>query len=124
MIAIYLMQFFGATGPSLTALVARNTAGSTKKSVSYAIVYTGWAVGNGVAPLLFREEGAPRYLGTLRVHLGLYVIWVGIALILRGVLQRRQKEKGDGRRLEAREEFLGVVGDLTDTDDPRFEYHW
>jgi hypothetical protein len=125
-VAIYLMQFFGATGPSLTALVARNTAGSTKKSVSYAIVYTGWAVGNGVAPLLFTQAGAPRYIGTLRLHLALYVVWVGVALSLRWAIGRRRAEKrslalragtGDGQ-----DGPQPISGDLTDRQDRRFQY--
>lgn len=123
MLGIYLMQFFGATGPSLTALVARNTGGSTKKSVSYAIVYTGWAVGNAVAPLLFTEQGAPRYTGTLKFHLGLYLIWVAVAFGLRGVLIRRQKEKEEEQSGGEREgEGQRVRGDLTDRLDPGFKY--
>lgn len=122
MLAIYFMQAFSATGPSLTALIARNTAGSTKKSVSFAIVYTGWAVGCGVAPLLFREEWAPRYLGSLRIHLGLYVVWVGVALVLRQVLRRRIKGKEVEKMMAEGVDGRRIKGDLTDREDPDFQY--
>lgn len=125
------MQSFSAAAPSLNALLARNVKGSTKKSVSYAIVFTGWGLGNALAPLLFRDGWAPRYVQTLKVHLAIYGVWVGVALVLRWVLIRRRDEKLNG---------YGVLGggtgvtpsvpsrhgdnplDLTDRQDPGSVY--
>lgn len=119
-LAMYATQSFQAIGPALFVLAARNTAGATKKSISYAIVYTGWGVGNALSPQLFREEWAPRYVPALKLHLGLYAAWIGVALILRGVLRARQRAKERG--LERGEGLSGVRGDITDRRDPYFEY--
>ena len=52
-------------------MLARNSAGQTKKSITYAVTYIGWAGGNAVAPQIFQAKWKPRYLNSLYIHLGL-----------------------------------------------------
>lgn len=86
-VAFYAMQEFQSVNPAIFLMLSRNSAGQTKKSVTYAITYIGefllhtvcwtgadpqgWAGGNALASQLFQSVWAPRYLNSLYIHLGL-----------------------------------------------------
>lgn len=70
-VAFYAMQVFQACNPAIFLMLSRNSAGQTKKSVTYAITYIGWAGGNACAPQLFKSYWAPRYSNSLYIHIGL-----------------------------------------------------
>lgn len=69
--AFYLMQIFQACNPAIFLMLSRNSAGHTKRSITYAVTYIGWAGGNAAAPQLFQSKWAPRYNPSLEIHLGL-----------------------------------------------------
>jgi hypothetical protein len=50
LVAFYFMQSFQAINPSMYAMLSRNVAGQTKKSIVYAMFFVGWAGGNAVGP--------------------------------------------------------------------------
>lgn len=89
-VALYMLQIFQANNPAIFLMLSRNSAGQTKKSVTYAITvsssmsylaareghaltlqYMGWAGGNAVSPQLFQARWAPRYLHSMHIHLAL-----------------------------------------------------
>lgn len=85
----------------------------------------GWASGNAIAPQLFWEPWAPRYINSLYIHLALYCCFIAIILGTRVLLLRRNK-----RKIAAQTNADGVVvndnvhafSDLTDIENPDFRY--
>lgn len=70
-VAFYLMQVFQACNPAIFLMLSRNSAGQTKKSITYAVTYIGWAGGNAIAPQIFQSRWAPRFLTSLEIHMAL-----------------------------------------------------
>lgn len=70
-VAFYCMQVFQAANPAIFLMLSRNSAGQTKKSITYAVTYIGWAGGNAIAPQIFQSRWAPRYLTSLEIHMAL-----------------------------------------------------
>lgn len=50
LVAFYCMQSFQSVNPSMYAMLSRNVAGQTKKSIVYALFFVGWAGGNAIGP--------------------------------------------------------------------------
>jgi hypothetical protein len=124
-VAFYLMQCFQACSPPMFAMLSRNVAGQTKKSIVYAMFFVGWATGNAIAPQIFQSKWAPRYLNSLYIHIGLYACFVATAMSMRFILVRRNKAK-----IAAQTTSSGQVvnvnshafEDLTDLQNPDFRY--
>ncbi|WWC85847.1 uncharacterized protein L201_000714 [Kwoniella dendrophila CBS 6074] len=121
----YLCQFFQSCNPSIFLMLSRNSAGQTKKSITYATTYIAWAGGNSCASLLFRAQWASRYLPTLYIHLGIYGTFIIVCLTTRVLLVRRNKKKiaaqanEDGTVVTRNER---AFEDLTDLQNPDFRY--
>ncbi|KZO89375.1 hypothetical protein CALVIDRAFT_569981 [Calocera viscosa TUFC12733] len=123
-VAFYIMQCFQACNPAIFLMLSRNSAGQTKKSITYAITYIGWAGGNAIAPQIFQSIWAPRYLHSLEIHIALYGCFIITCLLTRMLLVRRNKRKQAAQASE-----VAVAGanshafeDLTDLDNPDFRY--
>ena len=124
--------------PSIFLMLSRNCAGQSKRSITYAMTYIGWAGGNAIAPQIFQSKWAPRYVNSLYIHIALCtyspVTWVGIdtadgcfittCLICRYTLIQRNKRKDAAQTVD------GVVvnrnenafEDMTDLENPDFRY--
>lgn len=94
LIAYYVMYSFWACSGLALALVTRNVAGSTKKSIIIASNFIFWATGNSIGPQCFRDQDAPRYFLALSIVLGCFVL---LELVLFGlrtyyVLQNKRRE--------------------------------
>ncbi|WWD03389.1 hypothetical protein V865_001441 [Kwoniella europaea PYCC6329] len=93
LITFYLMQCCQATNPSMYAMLSRNVAGQTKKSVVYAIFFVGWAGGNALGPQLFQAKWASRYINSLYIHIGLYCAFIIDVLVMRWICVSRNKKR-------------------------------
>ncbi|KAL3424268.1 hypothetical protein PVAG01_03549 [Phlyctema vagabunda] len=63
MVGLYLLySYFGPYVVGIS-LAQANTAGHTKKSVVFALLYIGYALGNLIGPQTFRASQAPEYTG-------------------------------------------------------------
>ncbi|RDK40323.1 MFS general substrate transporter [Aspergillus phoenicis ATCC 13157] len=85
MVGIYLLYtYFGpyvvANNPGISMAQA-NTAGHTKKTVQYSILYIGYAVGNLIGPQTFRANQAPAYTGGFIAMLVCYCICVALMAV-------------------------------------------
>jgi len=78
----------------------------------------GWASGNAIAPQLFYNEWAPRYIPSLYIHMGLYGAFILICLGTRLLLSRRNAKKEAGISFGHSHAFE----DLTDIQNPDFRY--
>ncbi|KAJ8113977.1 hypothetical protein OPT61_g4035 [Boeremia exigua] len=117
LIAFYCTQFFLAQGNMIISLVTRNVAGQTKKSTTMTMVFIGWAVGNLIAPQIFQEKDAPRYLPGFLVHIGVYAAYLCLVVVTRIVLMARNRRK-DAEATQISHDL--AFQDLTDVKNPNF----
>ncbi|KAJ5581296.1 hypothetical protein N7450_007597 [Penicillium hetheringtonii] len=119
LIAFYCTQFFLAEGNMIISLVTRNIAGQTKKGITMTITFIGWAVGNLIAPQIFQDSDAPRYLHGFLAHIVIYAVFIGLTILTRVILMARNRSKGQGST-EVSHEL--AFDDLTDRQNPNFRY--
>lgn len=119
LIAFYCTQFFLAEGNMIISLVTRNIAGRTKKGITMTLLFIGWAVGNLIAPQIFRTSDAPRYLHGFLAHIVIYAVYVALVVVTRLVLVARNRSK-DQQSSGAFYDFS--FNDLTDRENPNFRY--
>ncbi|KAL1413231.1 hypothetical protein Q8F55_000984 [Vanrija albida] len=120
-VAFYAMQVFQACNPAIFLMLSRNSAGHTKKSVTYAITYIGWAGGNAIAPQFFQSAWAPRYLNSLYIHLGIYAAFIATCLVTRMLLVSRNNKRIAAQGTNPPKNELAFE-DLTDLQNPDFRY--
>ena len=80
------------------------------------------------APQIFQASDAPRYINGFTAHMVIYGVYVGLVLVTRAILMRRNAKK----EREMRESVLASRGeaishdlafqDLTDQENPNFRY--
>ncbi|UKZ78972.1 hypothetical protein TrVFT333_006721 [Trichoderma virens FT-333] len=119
LIAFYCTQFFLAQGNMIISLVTRNIAGQTKKGITMTLVFVGWAVGNLIAPQIFQNNDAPRYLHGFVVHLVVYGVYLCLVVLTRIVLLARNRHKA-AEVAEISHDL--AFQDLTDRENPNFRY--
>lgn len=108
----------------IISLVSRNIAGRTKKGIVLTGVFIAWSVGNLIAPQIFQQKDAPRYITGFVVHLAVYGAYICLVVLTRFVLLRRNKQK---ERESAAAGMEGVshdlaFQDLTDRENLNFRY--
>ncbi|KAH7346010.1 major facilitator superfamily domain-containing protein [Pyrenochaeta sp. MPI-SDFR-AT-0127] len=119
LIAFYCTQFFCAQGNMIISLITRNIAGQTKKGTTMTLVFIGWSVGNLIAPQIFQEKDAPRYLPGFLVHIVVYGVYIGLVVLTRVVLMAKNRRK-DAVVSDISHEL--AFQDLTDIENPNFRY--
>lgn len=103
----------------IISLVTRNIGGQTKKGITMTMVFIGWAVGNLIAPQIFQNSDAPRYLHGFVAHIVIYAVFVALVFLTRVILMARNRSK---------EQSLSEIShelafeDLTDRENPNFRY--
>lgn len=102
-----------------------NTAGNTKKSVQYSILYIGYAVGNLIGPQTFRANQAPAYTGGFVAMLACYCVCILLMAIYWGIAftlnRRRIAGLGPGEG-QAEEDLVDAFADQTDFKQNTFKY--
>lgn len=126
LVAFYCTQFFLAQGNMIISLITRNVAGQTKKSVTMTMVFIGWATGNMIAPQIFQNSDAPRYIKGFITHLGIYAAYLLLVVGTRLLLVARNRSKkaraGNGDQSEENISHAFAFRDLTDKENPDFRY--
>ncbi|KAL4805925.1 fungal-specific transcription factor domain-containing protein [Aspergillus unguis] len=98
MVGIYLLYTYFAPYVVGISLAQANTAGSTKKTVQYSILYIGYAVGNLIGPQTFRDSQAPAYTGGFVAMLVCYcvcILLMGMYWGIAAVMNRRDEPVGE-----------------------------
>lgn len=105
--------------------IASNVAGSSKKSLVYAIFSIGYCVGNIIGPQTYREEQAPKYIGARTALIIAFFVSAIFLLMIYFIEQRENKRRdrerdalGDKYQVDADVNFA----DLTDKQNPEFRY--
>ena len=119
----YLTQASSTPFVALLSLISSNVAGYTKKTTVAALYLIAYCAGNIIGPQTFRPSDAPRYLPaevTIIVCWGLCLVDLALIEIFcrwQNRKKRRVREQPGYKKLE-NQEFL----DLTDRENPEFEY--
>lgn len=141
-VAFYCMQVFQACNPAIFLMLSRNSAGQTKKSITYAVTYIGWVaestpltpdgpVETPALPSCSSPTGLPATLtastSTL-VSVSLKApplttdgVFICVLLATRMLLVHRNKAKIAARGGVAATNAL-AFDDLTDIQNPDFVY--
>jgi hypothetical protein len=116
---------------SLT-IISSNIAGTTKKQLTSAVLFTGYCVGNIIGPQTFRESEKPGYRSAYIAMLVGYTVKLGAVLVLYAYMwrenRRRDRESGGvggigGLTVEEEREAVerGML-DVTELDNKGFRY--
>ncbi|KAL4948856.1 fungal-specific transcription factor domain-containing protein [Aspergillus filifer] len=124
MVGIYLLYtYFGPYVVGISMAQA-NTAGNTKKTVQYSILYIGYAVGNLIGPQTFRANQAPAYTGGFVAMLVCYCVCVALigAYWAIAVILNRRRVDGVAVEGEVYEDLADAFADKTDFQQKGFRY--
>ncbi|KAL4945702.1 hypothetical protein BDV06DRAFT_219095 [Aspergillus oleicola] len=117
-------SFFTLTSLSL-ALLSRNVAGQTKKSVIIASNFVCWAAGNSIGPQVFRDKDAPRYYLAFSILLGCFGVMVVVLVALRmwyaAMNSKRDRAVRDGEVVPD-VDYTHAFEDVSDRVNPHFRY--
>ncbi|KAI8659163.1 MFS domain-containing protein [Fusarium sp. Ph1] len=125
---LYMMYCYWAPYVAAISLPQANTAGSTKKVVTYGILLLGYGTGNLIGPQTFRASQAPAYTGGTIAMLVCYCTAMLLMLVyfLVASLENRIKDRKYGSALKVDEDNLNalfdVYQDLTDKKQEDFRY--
>ncbi|SPO04690.1 related to allantoate permease [Cephalotrichum gorgonifer] len=118
-VGLYLISFFASCWLSAISLGTSNVAGYSKKGAYAAGIWIGYCIGNIIGPLLFHSRYAPRYDESFIGVLICFAVQFVIALGLRVLLMRRNKNR-DVKY--GRPEFQHGLEDVTDKQNKSFRY--
>ncbi|KAN0099339.1 allantoate permease [Hyaloscypha variabilis] len=121
MVGLYLLYtYFGPYVVGIS-LAQANTAGHTKKTVVFAILYIGYAVGNLIGPQTFRASQAPAYTGGFTAMIVCYCVCIGL-MCMYWSLAVMQNRRIDAREPRSGDDLLDGFTDLTDQQQEAFRY--
>ncbi|CZR57839.1 related to permease of the major facilitator superfamily [Phialocephala subalpina] len=128
MIGLYLMYMYWGPYSTAQTLPMANTAGHTKRAVTYGMLHVGYAVGNMIGPQTFRTSQAPRYTGGIISALTTFVVCaalMGIYWIV-AAWQNKKKDQVHGKAVDVDTNEIEVLVteylDETDEQQPYFRY--
>lgn len=125
-----LMGYY-ISGSYVTSLVlalqmpATNLGGYTKRTTGSALVFLAYCAGNIIGPHAFLDQESPYYTTGCKLILACAGAQICVALILRTLLNKRNKERDAAeaaRTGEAIDESAYDGADVTDFENPLFRY--
>ncbi|KII87313.1 hypothetical protein PLICRDRAFT_251321 [Plicaturopsis crispa FD-325 SS-3] len=126
--ALFLVFTYWGPYIVVSAIVFANTGGYTKKTVTYAVGYLGYATGNLIGPQTFKAEQAPEYQGGVIAMLTCYcaaIVLIGVyGLYCRhlNALKRAHRSELAATAVDNKENLLDEWLDQTDFENPNFVY--
>jgi MFS family permease len=132
LVALWLCYFQGLGFSMSLTIISSNIAGTTKKQLTSAVLFTGYCVGNIIGPQTFRESEKPGYRSAYIAMLVGYTVKLGAVLVLYAYMwrenRRRDRESGGvggigGLTVEEEREAVerGML-DVTELDNKGFRY--
>ncbi|KAL2444898.1 MFS-type transporter cnsL [Exophiala dermatitidis] len=118
----FVYTYFGPYAVGIS-LAQANTSGHTKKSLSFAILYIAYAVGNLIGPQTFRANQAPAYTGGVVAMLVCYCVCIALMVAYWIFCISLNRRRAVTEQLPASEEDLvEAFQDLSDFKKPNFRY--
>jgi MFS family permease len=127
LIGLWLCYFQGLGFSISLTIVSSNIAGTTKKQLTSAALFTGYCVGNIIGPQTFKDSEKPGYRSAYVAMLVGYSVKLAAVLVLfaymAGVNKKRDKEAADGIVGLTEEEAVEEgMRDVTEIDNRGFRY--
>ncbi|KAI1100536.1 MFS general substrate transporter [Jackrogersella minutella] len=124
MVGLYFMYFYWPPYVVGISLIQANTAGMTKKAVTYSLVTIGYAAGNLIGPQTFRSNEAPKYTSGVVAMLISYCVCMLILMVywFVGNWQNKRRDRKYGKPEEVREGSMEGFVDATDMKQHNFRY--
>jgi MFS family permease len=129
LVALWLCYFQGLGFSMSLTIVSSNIAGTTKKQLTSAALFTGYCVGNIIGPQTFRDNEKPGYKSAYVAMLVGYSVKLSMVVVLYvymwSVNKKRDQESASGVQLTEEEEREAVeqgMLDVTEIDNKGFRY--
>ncbi|KAK5113568.1 hypothetical protein LTR85_010796 [Meristemomyces frigidus] len=125
---LYMMYAYWGPYVTTVSLPQANTAGQTKKSVTYCALYLGYAAGNLIGPQTFRSDQAPEYTGGVIAMIVCYCLCILLVLIYWAfcAFENRRRDKLYGKPGHINEDSVQELAesfeDQTDMEQKAFRY--
>ncbi|KAI5781287.1 allantoate permease [Geopyxis carbonaria] len=122
LVSYYIALSFWSCATIGLALVSRNVAGQTKKTVVVAVNFLAWAAGNASGSQVFLAWDAPRYFIAFATHMGCYAALL-LTLIFLRFWYKKENARKDALGAQAADVTLAhSFEDLTDRENMNFRY--
>ncbi|KAI1077447.1 MFS general substrate transporter [Whalleya microplaca] len=124
MVGLYFMYFYWPPYVVAISLVQANTAGMTKKAVTYSLTTIGYAAGNLIGPQTFRSNEAPKYTTSVIAMLVSYCACMLILLVywFLGSWDNKRRDRKYGKPEAVHEGTAEGFVDITDKKQHDFRY--
>jgi MFS family permease len=129
LVALWMCYFQGLGFSMSLTIVSSNVAGTTKKQLTSAALFTGYCVGNIIGPQTFRDNEKPGYKSAYIAMLVGYSVKLSMVLVLYAYMwsvnKKRDRESASGVQLTEEEEREAVeqgMLDVTEIDNKGFRY--
>lgn len=122
LVALWLCYFQGLGFSMSLTMVSSNVAGSTKKQLTAAVLFTGYCVGNIIGPQTFIDSEAPGYHSAYIAMLVGYTIKLLMVVILYIYMYRVNKARDAAGDLDDQDAVEAGMHDQTEIDNKGFRY--
>ena len=129
LVAIWLCYFQGLGFSMSLVIVSSNVAGSTKKQLTGAILFTGYCLGNIAGPQTFRDSEAPYYHSAYIAMLVGYAVKLAMVVVLYVYMfmanKKRDREAAAAGSAGEDDEKAAIergMHDMTELDNQGFRY--
>ncbi|KAI1657594.1 MFS general substrate transporter [Daldinia decipiens] len=124
MVGLYFMYFYWPPYVVAISLIQANTAGMTKKAVTYSLATIGYAAGNLIGPQTFRSNEAPKYATSVIAMLVSYCACILILMVywLVGSWENKRRDRKYGKPEGVHEGTNEGFVDITDKKQREFRY--
>ncbi|KAK6222625.1 hypothetical protein LQW54_000805 [Pestalotiopsis sp. IQ-011] len=122
LVALWLCYFQGLGFSMSLTMISSNIAGSTKKQLTAAILFTGYCVGNIIGPQTFIDSEAPGYHSAYIAMLVGYVVKLLSIVVLYLYMWRENKRRDAAGLTDEKNAIEAGMHDLTELDNKGFRY--
>ncbi|KAH8662508.1 allantoate permease [Xylariales sp. PMI_506] len=122
LVALWLCYFQGLGFSMSLTMVSSNVAGSTKKQLTAAVLFTGYCVGNIIGPQTFINSEAPGYHSAYIAMLIGYTVKLLSVVVLYVYMYRENKRRDAEGATDESEAVEAGMHDITEIDNKGFRY--
>ncbi|KAK8061980.1 MFS general substrate transporter [Apiospora phragmitis] len=122
LVALWLCYFQGLGFSMALTMISSNIAGSTKKQLTSAILFTGYCVGNIIGPQTFRDSEAPHYQSAYIAMLVGYAVKLFSIVVLLGYMWRENRRRDRAGLTDEKAAIEAGMHDLTELENKGFRY--
>ncbi|KAK8122956.1 MFS general substrate transporter [Apiospora sp. TS-2023a] len=122
LVALWLCYFQGLGFSMALTMISSNIAGSTKKQLTSAILFTGYCIGNIIGPQTFRDSEAPHYQSAYIAMLVGYAVKLFSIFALLGYMWAENRRRDRAGETDEKAAIEAGMHDLTELENKGFRY--